>query len=63
MESGLGGDFTEDEGDIFGDSGVVVVGRGDSGAKVDDGEVTVMAALAAEGEVDVSRGGWWWTGE
>lgn len=50
-------DFTEEEADVVGDSGVGVVGMG-GGAEGDDGEVAVVAAPAAEGEVDVGGGGW-----
>lgn len=54
---GFGGEnFAEEEVDVGGDEGMVVeVARG--GAERDDGEVTVVAAAAAEGEVEVDGGG------
>jgi hypothetical protein len=57
-----GGDLAEEEAHVVDDPGVVcalATGRGGArgGAERDDGEVAVVAALAAEGEVDV-YGGW-----
>lgn len=50
-----GGNVTEKEADVAGDSGVGIGVGG--GAEGDDGEVAVVTALAAEGEMDVN-GGW-----
>ena len=54
-----GGDLPEQEAHVVGDPRVLALaaGEGGGGAERDDGEVAVVAALAAEGEVDV--GGSW----
>lgn len=46
-------DFAEEEGDVVGNSWVIVFVRRRGGAEGNNGEVAIMAAFAAEGEVDV----------
>ena len=60
-ERARGSDLAEEETHVVDDPGVVcalAAGRGGArgGAERDDGEVAVVAALAAEGEVDVHGG-------